>query len=246
MNICIVGTREEGKTTLAMALAQRRYEAVIAFDPRGLIEAPEENIVRSPEELEEAIEKEKWRNGPVVYRVDSMDLDDDFAEFCSVLFPPNFPHGGFAVVVDEAGLLQSANSMRPDLFRIIKTHPTKPPSVLIIQTMHTLSETYGKTRSLINEYYIFRLTARNDLDAVATLVGVRAPEVTELVADLPQHHCIRFINSRVPEGQSQWELWDQPELWHIPATTQDESLGLTQPKNSETVESDERWMRANG
>ena len=254
MNILIIGTRDEGKTTLAMFKARERHDAVVAFDPRGMIKG---YVVRSPEELEEAIEERKWINEEwrsdgepkiraIVYRVDSPLVDEAFDDFCSQVFPPNFPRGGFSVVIDEAGWLQNPQYMTPQLFRAMKGHPTEPPDeeVTIIQTMHTLSESYAKTRSLINEYYLFRLKAPGDVRAVEALTGIE--NLPEILAELPRHHFVRYINSRVPEGAREWEIVSDSDSWNIGAVQM--GAKKTLDKDSEVVSNAhvEGWMQADG
>lgn len=224
MNKIAVGQRVEGKTTLGMWDLRQRHRGVVAWDPRGMIEGI---IVYSPEELQEAMrrngeEEDELSILPIVYRFDSTDPDREFQVFCSVVFPPNFTVGGFGVLIDEAGQLQGANSINPDLARAIKQHPTKPPeeAITIFQTMHTLGESWAKGRSLIDEYYIFRLTAPSDLRAIEEFTG--KPELVEIIINLPPHHCVKYFNSRRPAGQPEYIVMDNPEMWHVPVTTLDE------------------------
>lgn len=213
MNIINVGRRKEGKTTLAKHLAFRSYAGVVMFDPRNMISGV---VVSSGDELELAIEQGAWRDGPLVYRCKSLDTETEFAEVCSVLFPPNFSKGGFAFVIDEAGLLQSAHSINPDLLRIIKQHPTDPPneSVAVIQTNHRMSEFNNSTKALLDELYIFQTTLPADLEVLDEHTGL--PEVSEIVKGLPPHHCVRYLYGRQPLGASQYEVWDDPSIWYTP------------------------------
>lgn len=237
MNISIHGSREEGKTTLAMAKARERHAGIVVFDQRAMIEGV---IVYGADELEMAIDENIWREGPIVFRYDSVDTDKEFAEFCSVLFPPRFTRGGFAVVIDEAGRLQSPTYCHPDLERAVKQHPTKPPRemVTVIQTMHTLSESCANLRSLMDEYYIFQLTSKSDLDSVEKLRGLPR----EVVENLEQHHCVHYFNKRVPEGMPQYYIVDDPAAWHIRATTQDEKNLDTSLESAEDKGDKGEWL----
>lgn len=221
MNIIIDGSREEGKTTLAMSIAQSRHAGVVVFDQRGMIEGI---VCWGEDELQDAIDRGRWQHGPLVYRYDGVNTAEEFAAFCRVLFPPRFTLGGFACVIDEAGRLQSASYCNEDLDRVVRQHPTKPAEhkVTVIQTMHTLSESCAELRSLIDEYYIARLTSVNDLKAIETLTGI--PEIREVVKNLPQHHFIKYLNSRQPEGSPAYYILDDPAAWHIRATNQDDSF----------------------
>lgn len=227
-NVNIVGRREEGKTTLALYRAQP-YKAKVIWDPRGMIAGI---VVCNPDDLEYAIEKGEWRSGvPIVYRQESGDPQSEFDSVSQVLFPPKFTRGGFAFIIDEAGELQTPNSLHPQLLRIIKQHPTFPvqESVLIIQTNHRLSEFHNSCKALMNELYIFQTTLPRDLDVLEQHTGL--PEVSEIVRGLPKHHCVKYIYGRVDEGMSQYEVWDEPSVWYIPLKGAKISENTTGNKN---------------
>jgi hypothetical protein len=171
LNVNIVGRREEGKTTLAMYIARKKYGAVAVYDPRGMIEGV---ICNGPDDLEAAITEGRWKEGPLVYRCVSSDNKAEFDAMCSVLFPPGFTRGGFAVVVDESGLLQSSQGIHPELLRIVKQHPTYPPreSVMVIQTNHRLAEFNNSCKALMDELYIFQTTLPRDLDVLEEHTGL--------------------------------------------------------------------------
>ena len=209
MNIVCCGRREEGKTTLAMHIARKHHRGVVVFDPRGMING---TIVYGSSELEDAIEGGMWQNGPIVYRYDSGDANSEFDEMCSVLFPPQFTKGGFSLVVDEAGQLQTAHSINENFIRAIKQHPTSPlrESVTIIQTNHRLAEFHGASKSLMNELYIFQTTYDLDLRTLEQHTGL--PQMSEIVKNLPQHHCVRYLYGRQPNNK-QYEVWDNPLIW---------------------------------
>ena len=210
MNIICCGRREEGKTTLAMFLARKHHKAVFAFDPRGMIDGV---IVYGSDDLEDAIEAKAWNDGPIIYRFDDGDDNTAFDEMSSVLFPPNFTKGGFSVVVDEAGRIQNAHGINESFVRAIKQHPTNPPreSVSIIQTNHRLAEFNGACKSLMNELYIFQTTYDLDLRTLEAHTGL--VQMNEIVKNLPQHHCVRYLYGRQPNNQ-QYEIWNEPLVWY--------------------------------
>lgn len=215
-NINIVGRREEGKTTLALFLS-RKYKARIIWDPRGMIgDSSSAVIVCSPDDLDTAITEGEWKKGPIVYRQESGDVESEFTDICQVLFPPKFTRGGFAFVIDEAGELQNPHAVHPELKRVIKQHPTFPrqESVLVIQTNHRLSEFHNSCKALMNELYIFQTTLPRDLDVLEEHTGI--PQLRDIVKNLPKHHCVRYLYDRQEIGDSQYELWDDPEYWYTP------------------------------
>jgi len=215
MNSIAVGGREEGKSTLALFLAYTTHKAVFVFDPRGMFSG---HVVNSPDELSEAIDERIYEDGePIVYRFDSADpnaIETAFEDMCSVLFPPQFTKGGFALIVDEAGELQAANSINPALRRAIAQHPTKGlERVHIVQTSHRLAEYHGKVKTCLNDLYIFRTKNPRDHAALVDFTG--EPELVEIVSELPKHHLIHYKFARQDNGVPQFDLWDDPARWYI-------------------------------
>lgn len=214
MNIIVCGRREEGKTTLAMFLARHHpkagHEGVVAFDPRGMLDG---HIVYGSGELEDAINDKLWKSGPIIYRYDSGDPNTAFSELCDILFPPQFTKGGFSLVVDEAGQLQTAHSINEQFLRAIKQHPTEPhrEAITIIQTNHRMAEFHGGCKALMEELYIFQTTDPRGLQALEEHTGL--PEMSEVVKNLPQHHCVRYKYGRQADNK-QYEIWDNPLVWY--------------------------------
>jgi hypothetical protein len=208
-----VGRRKEGKSTLALWLAFQSHAAVFVFDPRGMFAG---HVVRSPEELQNAIKEKLYADGqPIVYRFDTGNAETAFDEMADVLFPPQFTMGGFALIVDEAGELQGANQINDALRRAVAQHPTDGDfRVTIIQTSHRLSEYHGKCKALVDELYIFRTTHPRDLQALLDYTGDES--VLPIVQDLPQHHCLRYKFARQKDGVAQYEVWDNPTVWYVP------------------------------
>jgi hypothetical protein len=215
MNINVCGRREEGKTTLALYLVKKRHKGVVVFDPRGMIQGI---VVWGPDELQDAIQKRAWEDGPLVYRYDGSDHTEEFAAVTEVLFPPRFRVGGFGFVIDEAGYLQTANSSDENLARVVKQHPTFPEreSVTVVQTNHRLAEFHGTSKALMNELYIFQTTHHRDLETLEEHTG--EPEVSAIVAQLPRHHCVRYLYGRQADGAPQYEVWNDPTVWYVPTT----------------------------
>lgn len=252
MNKIAVGQRGEGKTTLAAYDLFQHHAGNVAFDPRGMIEG---YIVTDPEDLDDAIREGKWidreteRPRFIVYRFDTTDLAAEFEVFCEVVFPPGFPFGGFGCLVDEAGRLQTANSIHPALARAMTQHPIKPPqeSITIFQTMHTLGNSWAGGRSIIDELYMFRLTSPGDIKAIVEYTG--HPELVEVVENLPPHCYVKYFNSRRPEGQPEYIIVEDSDSWHVPFTTTDEKGRKKSVDNAGRVASNdhvEGWMRSDG
>lgn len=228
-NIICCGRREEGKTSLAVSLAKQRHSGVIAFDPRAMIVGVP---VYGVDDLEEVIQDGTWKEHVISYRFDSGDVDCELENLCDFLFPPRFTKGAFCLIIDEAGSrkIQTYNSIHPALDRAVRQHPTRPPefAVTIIQTSHRLADFHGASKSLMDELYIFNTSSPRDIAALEE--HTQMPEVVEIVRTLPKHHCVRYLYARQEEGEPQFELWDKPEMWYIPATN---SSGANEPAQEE-------------
>lgn len=214
MNIITCGRREEGKTTLAMFLARKYHKGIVVFDPRGMIGGI---IVYNVDDLECAIEEGEWNNGPIVFRYDEGDPEEKFEELCEVLFPPRFSLGGFSLVVDEAGFLQNPQYINKAFSRAIKQHPTEATgpiheSVAIIQTNHRLADFNNTCKALMNELFIFQTTLTGDLKTLDEHTG-GSREISSIVQNLEQHHCVRYLYGRQPKGMKQYEVWNDPSAW---------------------------------
>jgi len=213
LNSICVGTRGEGKSTLALYLANQSHTAIVVFDPRGMFDG---HIVYSAGELEEALDQEDYLDGqPIVYRFDHGDANQAFEEMARVLFPPQFTRGGFALIVDEAGDLQSSQSINLELRRAIAQHPTQGEMrVHMIQTSHRISEFNGKTKTCLD--YIYQFRTNNPRDHQALVDFTDDPAIVEVVRELPPHHLVRYEFKRREDGGPQWEVWNDPGAWFAP------------------------------
>lgn len=214
------GTRREGKTTLAIHLAREWSPTVAAWDPRGsiakIVGLGNYIEVRTPEEMRQHLTAGDYlhdENGNtfptpkiLVYRSES---EDGFQELCDVLFPPYFEgfQGGLALIVDEAGTLQSPHQIHPALNRVIGQCPD---SILVVQTTHMISEWHGKSRSCMNELFLFRQIGARNWQIVAENCG---DDVAEQCMHLKPHHLVHYWFDR--QDGIQWELWDRPEVWEL-------------------------------
>lgn len=211
MNSVICGRRKEGKSTLAYALAKKLYgEGVIIFDPRAIFSGIR---IASAEELEDALQVRAWKQGPLCYTPDTVNIEDSFEELCSVLFPPHFSRTQFALVIDEAGQLQGPQYSHPALYRAVAMHPLG--QIAIIQTAHRLTDFHGQSKALMDELYVFQTTHPGDLRMLLDFTG--EPELSEKVKSLPPHHCLHYSYQR-NEGFRQSRIINSPASWYSPIT----------------------------
>jgi hypothetical protein len=203
MNHIVCGRMKQGKTTFATWLGFQKHRAVVAWDPRCMIDGIP---CYGPDELQEAIDEGEWKHGvPLVYRFDSTDVSGEFSSLCGVLFPPRMGIGNFSLVVDEAAQLQRANWCHPDFDRAIRQHPR---SVDIIQATHSLQDYSRASRDLTSDIYSFNLMGKS-LDALVNFCEVSdSDDFREAVRTLPQHHLVHWNHST-----NEWEVWDDPTAW---------------------------------
>jgi hypothetical protein len=193
-NILVCGRIKQGKTTLALFLAHDFSPGVVVWDPRHMISG---YIVRPPlgENLENAIQEKAYDHQPIVIWP-SGNLEDEFAEVCSVLFnpPERFAGsgdgtGGFAFVVDEAADLQKAQSINDALRIVVKQHPR---NVVVIQCTHSLQEWNRSSKDTMSHLYCFRLQGRSLTYAVEYADVENEEELRTAIRSLPEHAYIHI------------------------------------------------------
>jgi hypothetical protein len=205
-NILCCGRIKQGKTTLAIMLAHQHSPGVIVWDPRHMQHG---YIVRPPiaENLEDAIKEKAYDKQPIVIWP-SGNIEDEFAEVCSVLFNPperfsgnGKDSGGFAFVVDEAADLQKAQSINDSLRVVVKQHPR---SVVVIQTTHSLQEWNRSSKDTMSHLYCFRLQGRSLKYAVEYADVEDEEELEEEIRSLPNHSYVHIDFESVP-GSAEYE-----------------------------------------
>jgi len=220
MNVLCAGRMKEGKTTLAIYLAQQWSPGVIIWDPRHMIgdnfieKENKATFVYTGDELEDAIDDKKWLEGPIIFRPDALRLEQDFQELAHVLFDPpeKYAESGFAIVIDEAAQLQHPQSILPELDVIVRQHPR---SVLVVQCTHSLQDWHRASKDLMSALYCFRQVGRSLHMVVEYCDGDE--EMEEVIKTLPRHWCMMY-NFEAAANEVQWSVLDEPELWYSPAT----------------------------
>lgn len=207
---------------MAIYVAGRWSPGVIIWDPRHMIDedyvrpvwpdVQEVTFVQNGDELQDAIDHNEWRKGPIVFRPNATRLREDFQEMCGVLFDPpeKYSGSGFSLVIDEAAQLQGPNSIDPHLDRAVRQHPR---SVLVVQTTHSLQDWHRASKDLMSQLYCFRQVGRS-LKAVVEFCD-EDEDFEETIRTLPQHWCVRYDFEAV-QGQDTWFLLYEPRQWYKP------------------------------
>lgn len=216
MNVLVCGRMKEGKTTFALNLAHEWAKGTVVWDPRHMIET-DGVYVTSGDELEDAIQDKEWEKGPIVFRPNGLELEDQFNEMCEVLFTPPERFDHFSLVIDEAADMQSPHSITPQLSRCIRQHPR---SVLIIQTTHSLQDWHRASKDLTNCIYCFRLIGRSLKAVMEFCDGSR--ELENTIKTLPRHHLVR-INFEASDEEQEFTVIDDPESWYSSSTERKEA-----------------------
>lgn len=239
MNCLVCGTRKTGKSTLALFLALQWGGTVVVFDPRGSyrgvgIQCPDlDSLMRH---LEDQDYMDANNNPlPLVYHVDA-NPEESFSELCAALFPVRFEgwSGRLALVVDESRNLQSHQFISPALDRLVGQAPID--DVLVIQTTHEIKEWNSKTKSVMDEVYLFYQIGPQNYVRIEELCGSDVAEQVEQFAphskdDPVLHHYVRYSFKEFFDDGRQWELCDDPRPWFIPLGEQNRLPGNREEKN---------------
>lgn len=233
MNVLCCGTRRTGKSTLGLWLAKQWRGTIVIFDPRGSYSHAGVQCA-SVEELMQHLEDGDYldREGqaiPLVYHVDA-DPEKSFSELCEALFPPRFAgwRGRLALLVDESRTLQSHAYIHPSLDRIVGQAPID--DVLVIQTTHEIKEWNSKTKSVMDEMYLFYQIGTHNYDRIADLCGEDVAD--EVVGFKPEnrddpsiHHCVRYCFREIFDDGREWQTWNDPQIWYLPLGQQNRLPG---------------------
>jgi hypothetical protein len=232
MNCLVCGTRKTGKSTLALFLASQWGGTVVIFDPRGSyrgvgIQCPD--IDSLMQHLEDMDYIENGIPCPLVYHVDA-DAEKSFADLCARLFPPRFEgwSGRIALIVDESRNLQSHQFISPTLDRLVGQAPID--DVLVIQTTHEIKEWNSKTKSVMDEVYLFYQVGPQNYSRIEELCGTDVADQVQDFAphskdDPVLHHYVRYSFREFFDEGRQWELCDDPRIWYIPLGAQNRLPG---------------------
>lgn len=225
MIILVIGRKGQGKSTLALSLAeqvQQKTDAhVIAiFDPKYTYKSIPHTS--DPDVFSEMLERGGVR--AIAYRPAPAGSGEDrggdamAAEFAAFMDAISIEAhlgreqnasrknlGPVVLVLDEVWFLQSGNTIDPRLDMLIRLSDSK--MLYLILAAHRPTDFSPRVRAQADEIYFFQQILPGDLQAIRDLCG---DAIAERVATLPKHHVLRYS---VPDNAS--EVWDDPQAWYI-------------------------------
>jgi hypothetical protein len=226
MNILVIGERGQGKSTLALFLAERIQERigtplpVVIFDPkRTFVGIPHTDDLGV---FEDMLENPDGARAIAFQPGINMDADDDademieefssFFDTMGINYHLGVREGAIrnnlppvVLIVDESWFLQGGNRAHPKLQWIVRLADKK--NFYMIQCSHCPKDFAKRIRSQVDELYLFREWLPEDIDIVREWCG---HTVADIVANLPNHHVVRY-----ELGSHEYQVWTHPEGWFI-------------------------------
>lgn len=203
MNDLVYGTRRQGKSTLALALAVTGHKRVVIFDPNGQYPL----FAAVPiEHVREALSEHEDEPGFIVLRVGPFDTEyvpQAFMEFSEALFA----EPDLSVIVDEAHMLQGKGWLDPNLDR---WNRRSPASVDVIQTTHRIVDAHPDSRYHADNVFFFFADLERELKAIREGFG---EDVAAQVPRLKEHEVLHWW--RESGGIRRWSVWRDPSAWFI-------------------------------
>lgn len=224
MSLCgiILGTRGQGKSTLAKAIARRFHTAVFYFDPNRQFYSP--LCFSDADSLAEFLSS-KPAHFEVVLRPTMGQVEDDFHDFIEAIRAAGIREN-VAIVVDEASMLQSPHRMNPDLEWLVRCAPQSgreddqgrayANGWTVIQTSHRPVDYHNDVRALVSDWFILKTEHRGDIAWIVDNLPERiAEDVLEQIEHLERFHVVHVWSEN---GKTQFSVWRHPERWHVGIT----------------------------
>jgi hypothetical protein len=197
----------------ALALAKTRYfNSVFVFDPSSGFEHWPESTARDLARLSDLLGMDaEERPTVIVYQPENENVPDEF-EACWALLENKT---GYVLLVDECHWVQTPNWAAESLRRLVRK-PTQY-GVLLMQTCHAPTDTWGRTRSLATDWYMFKLTRSADLEAVERECG---EQVARIVSELPAVHSPALPGERrvyvhYQVDSAEYQVIDAQQEWYV-------------------------------
>jgi len=199
----VLGRRELGKTTLALYMAQRHGQTIV-LDARSLVPTDDpitDLPVDSPELLARLYDDPPEALIVVQPQDDLAGTSDALARVVREWCQQSQPADRLAVVLDEAALL--------DLRAwdwIIRCSPRD--RLLVILTAHRPQDLPTTVRAMADDWCLFRMTQRHDLQHVEDKCGDR---VVACVRALEPRQFVRW-----DDAHAKMIVYRDPAVWFVP------------------------------
>ena len=209
MRALIYGIREQGKSTLALCLAAKartdsgQLKTVIIFDPNAQYRMFP--TVTTPEDFGAWLHSSK-RSRIIVYQPTPGTIPDEFQAISDLLSGSRWDYANYVLLVDEAAVLQKANSMHPALERFLRQ---APHSVDVIQTMHRQVDASTLARVLCTDSFYFYASHLRERQIAADQWG---EEVANVIPRLGRH---QFCHVWTSGGFVRYSIVRTPSLWYV-------------------------------
>jgi hypothetical protein len=200
----VTGRREQGKTTLAIALARRVVQRVLVDPRRQCLDVPVR--AESPDEIvcdlttlrdhPDIPELAVLPSGPVQPCADAVMLG-------TRAWIEADPSRQLAIVLDEARFIDLTSE---PVEWVLRCAPRSSVHVLI--TAHRPTDVPVDVRAIVDQWCLFRTTQAHDLRAIAERCGAR---VAAAVEQLAPHAWIQW-----DDGRAEMIRHANPSAWYTP------------------------------
>lgn len=195
--ILIFGRRQQGKSTLAFALARSLKERTIIFDPNAQFSSF--SAIDNYDDLIEALvaEQDVIRYAPLSSRP-----SEEWPDFADIVWQ----FRDYALIIDECSVIQSASYMDDKLERFLRR---APDDVVIIQTTHRPVDTNKLSRQLATDIFCFQTRMKADLEMMRSDFS---PDMPEALQRLSEYNVLHYWGGR--GGSYEHVIWNNPEDWY--------------------------------
>ena len=206
MNELVIAFKNQGKSTLALWLAQSKHKPIIAYDPHEIfVDIKDAEVLRDIEELNDRIGDELDRNTMLVYVPTGEDDEQDFNEFCAALWKPR----QCVILIDEASYIQTAGHAPRFLKKLLRLNEEKY-KVDLIQASHRVTDVSTLTRSQTWDWYIGFTADKNDLEIIREKWGDTVADAVEAIPFESYQVVHVSATMRTHEVMTDSQRWYQP------------------------------------
>lgn len=196
----VIGRRRQGKSTLALALALERRKTVLIFDPNDQYR-----------NIDQITDLEGWLDGStdrsIGRIVPAPPIDEHWQQIAATIDGGKWEWSDYVLILDEASMLMSPQSMDDMLERYVRTAPR---DIDVIVTTHRPRDIHPLMRALATDWFVFQTQIALDVDVIRKNFG---DDLAAVVQRLPEYHVAHHWLDR--GGVPRTVVWDRPQDWYI-------------------------------